>query len=177
MKKINSLILTISIISLSAFTALNSVQWTISEGHAIKFSGTDAEGIFKNVEATINFNGQDLVSSNCQFNIEVNSINTGNGIKNKHAKSKKWFDAKNHPNIAFKSSAFSKTDSNFVVTGTMKIRGIEKEISIPFTFAQNVFQAQFSVNRLDYQIGTMKGMMKKVSNEIKIEVSIPVKSN
>jgi len=60
------------------------------------------------------------------------------------------------------------------VTGTLKIRGIEREITIPFQFEKSTFISRFSVNRLDYQVGTMKGMMKKVSNEIKLDFSIPV---
>ena len=43
-----------------------------------------------------------------------------------------------------------------------------------FQFEKSTFISRFSVNRLDYQVGTMKGMMKKVSNEIKLDFSIPV---
>ena len=61
-----------------------------------------------------------------------------------------------------------------IVKGKLKIHGVEKELTIPFTFSENAFKSKFSVNRLDYNVGTMNGLMKKVSNEIKLEISIPV---
>ena len=54
------------------------------------------------------------------------------------------------------------------------MHGVSKEIAIPFTFLNAVFKGIFSVNRMDYKIGTMEGMSKKVSNEIKLDISIPV---
>jgi hypothetical protein len=51
---------------------------------------------------------------------------------------------------------------------------IKKEIIIPFTFSNSIFKGNFSVNRMDYKIGTMEGMSKKVSNEVKLNITIPV---
>ena len=146
-----------------------------SDGYNIEFSGTDAKGIFKSLTGDVVFNENELETSQFHFSIDVNSINTGNGMKNKHAVSDKWFDAKNYPTIDFKSSKFSKIDNGYQVTGVMEIHGIKKEMNIPFTFDNNIFKAAFSVNRLDFNVGTMKGMMKKVSNEIKLNISIPIK--
>ena len=174
MKSIKNIFLAGSIILLSSFMIQQSITWGISEGYSIKFSGTDAEGIFKTISGDIQFDEQNLVSSKCMLKIDVNSINTGNGTKNKHAKSDKWFDADTYPTIEFSSNSFAKTEKGYSVTGKMKIHGVEKELTIPFTFSENVFKSKFSVNRLDYNVGTMNGLMKKVSNEIKLEISIPV---
>ena len=95
-------------------------------------------------------------------------------MKNKHAVSDKWFDAEKYPNITFKSNSVSKEGDSFKVTGIMNIHGVAKEMTIPFTFNENSFSSKFSVNRLDFGVGTMKGMSKKVSNEINLDVTIPV---
>jgi len=174
MKKMKLFISMISMIVLSAFTMHQSIHWQISDDYSIKFSGTDAEGVFKSFSGDIQFDEADLAKSNCKLIVEVNSINTGNGMKNKHAKSDKWFDAEQFPNIEFQSTKFSKTESGYSVTGKLKMHGVEKEITIPFTFKNDVFASNFSVNRLDYGVGTMKGSAKKVSNEIKLDISIPV---
>ena len=47
----------------------------------------------------------------------------------------------------------------------------DKEMTLPFTFSNNVFKSTFSVNRIDFKIGES---MKKVSDDIKLEVSLPV---
>ena len=163
-----------TIIVLSAFTFKSSVNWKISDGYSIKFSGTDAEGIFKDLEGDVQFDNANPESSSFMFTVAVNSINTGKGMKNKHAVSDKWFDAEKYPNITFKSSSVSKAGDAFKVTGIMSIHGVSKEMTIPFAFNDNSFSSQFSVNRMDFGVGTMKGMSKKVSNEIKLDVTIPV---
>lgn len=174
MKTINYLVLTVLLISLSAFTVSQSMNWKISNDHSVKFSGTEVEGIFKELQGDINFDENNLAGSKVSFSIPVKSINTGNGTKNKHAVSDKWFDADQYPTISFMSQKFSKTSAGYSASGNMEIHGIKKEMTIPFTFKNNTFKSKFSVNRLDFKIGTMKGMSKKVSNEIKLEVSIPV---
>lgn len=174
MKNLKSIAIATVALGLSAFTLQNSVKWKIESNHSIKFSGTDVEGIFKTIDGDITFDKVNLNSSVANFEIDVNSINTGNGMKNKHAISAKWFDAETYPKIKFTSKQFSGKDNNFNATGTMEIHGVKKKITIPFTFTDNTFKSTFSVNRLDYGVGTMKGMSKKVSNEINLDVTIPV---
>ena len=161
-------------IVISAYTFTNSLNWNISEEYEVKFSGTDAEGIFKNLSGNITFDEKNIDSAHCNLVIEVKSINTGNGMKNKHALSDNWFSAEKYPTIEFKSNSFAKTKTGYSVFGKLKIRGIEKEITVPFTFVNSTFSSRFSINRMDYKVGTMKGMMKKVSNEIKLDITIPV---
>jgi polyisoprenoid-binding protein YceI len=174
MKLIKFSLLVCSPLLISAFLLNKSANWEIKKGHKVEFSGTDAEGIFKNISGQIQFDETNIDSAHCNLIIDVNSINTGNGMKNKHALSNNWFAAKIYPTIEFSSKSFNRSQNGYSVTGTLKIHGIEKEIKIPFNFENSTFTSSFSVNRLDYQVGTMKGMMKKVSNEIKLDFSIPV---
>lgn len=174
MTQFNFLGMILAIVTLSAFTVNNSTSWQIADGYSIKFEGTDAEGIFKSMEGDIQFDENNLEAAIFSTTIDVASINTGNGMKNKHAVSKKWFDAETYPSITFNSSKFNKTDMGYEVAGTIEIHGTQKEITIPFTFTDNTFKGSFSVNRLDFGVGTMKGMSKKVSNEIKLEITVPV---
>ena len=174
MKTINYLLMAGTVILLSAFTINNSINLKMSDDYSVKFSGTDVEGIFKELKGTIQFNENEVENSKFNFTINVNSINTGNGMKNKHAISDKWFDAEAYPTISFESKKVVKSANGYEVTGSMSIRDIAKEMTIPFTFENNLFKSSFSVNRIDFGVGSMKGMSKKVSNEIKLEVSIPV---
>lgn len=174
MTQVKFLGLVAAIIFLSAFTVNNSISWQIADGYSIKFAGTDAEGIFKDMTGDIQFDTENPENSSFAFTVVVSSINTGKGMKNKHAKSKKWFDADTYPNITFQSKSVAKDGAEYLVTGTMNIHGVAKEMTIPFSFNGDAFSSKFSVNRLDFGVGTMKGMSKKVSNEIKLDVTIPV---
>lgn len=174
MKQLSFAVLVGATLLLSAFTTIKSVDWKISDDYSIKFKGKDAEGIFKTMSGDISFDENDLNNSHFSTSINVTSINTGNGMKNKIAKSDNWFDADKYPSINFISSKFSKSTNGYLVEGTIEMHGIKKQIVIPFTFSSNVFKGNFSVNRTDFGVGTMEGMSKKVSNEIVIEISVPV---
>ena len=174
MKTINYLIISGAIILLSAFTISNSLNWKIAKNHSIQFSGTEVEGVFKDLKGSVQFDEANLEASKVSFTVAVSSINTGNGTKNKHAVSDKWFDADQFPNIIFEATKFVKTTNGYNATGNMTIHGITKELSIPFTFINDTFTSKFSVNRMDFKIGTMKGMSKKVSNAIELDVTIHV---
>jgi polyisoprenoid-binding protein YceI len=158
----------------SAFTTFTAINWRIAEGYAIKFVGKSAEGSFAKMTGDLVFDETNIDASKFSVNLDVASINTGNGIKNRHAKSDKWFDAAKFPSINFISSKFSKTASCYQVEGTLDLHGVKKPVTIPFTFSNNTFKGSFSVNRMDYGVGTMEGMSKKVSNEIKLDISVPV---
>ena len=159
---------------LSAFTSYTAVTWKISKGYAIKFSSDNPSGVFTKLDGTIVFDEANLNASKFEVNIAAASISTGNGMKNAHAKSKDWFDVKTYPNITFSSSKVAKVGKNYEMTGSLNLHGVQKEITFPFTFANNTFTGSFEVNRLDYKIGTDKGMSGKASKTLKIDVSVPV---
>ncbi len=174
MKQLSLAVLVGATMLLSAFTTIHSIDWKINDGYSIKFKGTDAQGIFKQMNGNIEFDDKNLSSSNFSISIDVASINTGNGMKNKHAKSDKWFDAAKYPSITFNSSKFSKSIEGYVVEGILEMHGVKKQVTIPFTFTDNIFKGDFSVMRMDYGVGNMEGMSKKVSNEIFLSVLVPV---
>lgn len=174
MKKITFPVAIAVTLLLSAFTSYTALTWKISKGYAIKFSSDNPSGVFTKLDGTIAFDEANLSASKFEVSIDAASISTGNGMKNAHAKSKDWFDVKTYPSITFKSSKVSKFSKNYEMTGTLNLHGVQKEITFPFTFANNTFAANFEVNRLDYKIGTDKGMSGKASKIMKIEVSVPV---
>src|SRR5687768_4002310 len=96
-------------LALSAYTTLKSFDWKIAEGYSIKFTSEHPSGIFTSFKGDIQFDEKNLAASKFNVAIDVASINTGNGMRNKHAKSDKWFDEKKYPQIKFTSSEISKT--------------------------------------------------------------------
>ena len=82
MNSIKYMLLAGSILILSAFTINNSRNWTISENYEVKFSSStgDPQGIFKTITGDIQFDEKDLASSKCNLKIDINSINTRNGM-------------------------------------------------------------------------------------------------
>ena len=162
----------IALIVASAFTIIKSQDWKISDNYSIKFDGGDPSGEFKGLKGTVNFDPNDLASSKFDVSIDVATINTGNGMKNTHAKSAMWFDAEKYPTIKFTSTSITKTDAGYQVKGILDMHGVQKEITIPFTFSDDTFIGSFQINRLDYNINTAEP--KHGAAEFKVDLSVPV---
>jgi polyisoprenoid-binding protein YceI len=172
MKKSIFLLTAVIVIIASAFTFMASLDWKISEKYSVKFDGGDPSGEFTGLKGTIQFDANNLAASKFDCTVDVETINTGNGMKNTHAKSDKWLDAAKYPSIRFASKSINKTTSGFEATGTLDFHGVQKEITLPFTFVNNVFAASFEVNRLDYNINTAEP--KHGASVLKVTLNVPV---
>lgn len=158
------------IVMMSAATTLYAQSWQIGK-YEVMFSNNSASGIFKTLTGTITYNPQDPSTAKFDITIDVASINTGNGLMNKHAKGKDWFDRGSYPSIKFVSTAVTKTQ----VTGNLTMHGVTKSISFPYTFKAagngGTFNGSFSVNRSDYKIGKPGG---EVDEAVKLTITVPV---
>ena len=159
----------------SAFTFIAAQSWQIAEGYSIGFTNDEASGAFKDFKGTIVFDEQSPAASKFDMTVGVASINTGNGLQNKHAKSDEWFDAAKYPQIRYTSQKVVKAGSGYQVTGDLEMHGVKRPVAIPFTFQKTakgaVFAGSFTVNRSDFKIGKPGG---EVPEAVKIDISVPV---
>ena len=160
------------IILASAFTFFQSVDWKIGDKYSVKFDGGDPSGEFTGLKGTIKFDEKNLADSKFDCTVDVGSINTGNGMKNTHAKSDKWLDAAKYPVIHFTSKSITKTAAGFEAAGTLDFHGVQKDIVLPFTFENNVFAGTFEVNRMDYGINTAEP--NHGAQVMKVSLNVPV---
>ena len=157
-------------------TAVIGQQYKLAQGYSISFTNADVSGTFDELSSTsLFFDPVKLTNSKLSFKIEVASINTGNGLQNKHARGEEWFNADKHPFIEFTSTKIEKTTEGYKAIGKLQMHGVSKEVSIPFTFTKKgnngTFIAKFSVDRSDYQIGKKNS---GVAETLKITANIPV---
>jgi len=174
MKKfIFSLFSLVILAAVFAFTLPSN--WLIGSKYNISFTTSGVSGIFKKFDGAIVFDEQNINASKFDVTIDVASINTGNGMQNKHAKSSDWFDAVKYPTIRFTSSKFVKVSEAYQVTGNLQLHGVTKTVSIPFTFKRagngGTFEGIFNINRTMFGIGQRGG---EVGDVIKLAVSVPV---
>jgi len=153
------------------------MSWKISPDYVVKFEGKGAKGTFSNMEGTIIFEPTDLYESKMDVTVEVATIETGNDKKNTHARSEKWFDAEQFPKIRFSSKSFELVGANYNVVGDLEIKGISKEVIIPFTFTSEVglglFEGKIIVDRNDFGIsGPWYSFT--VADELVVELKVPV---
>ena len=175
MKNLKSVIAGVLIIVIGTAGKVSAQAWQVSGNYSLQFSCNQASGIFKDIKATILFDEQNLGNGKFSVNVDAASLNTGNALMNKHAKSDEWLDVLKYPAIVFTSKKITKNGASYQVTGDLTLHGITKEISIPFTFKKTGnsanFSAGFSIKRSDFNIGKSGG---DVDENIKINLSVPV---
>ncbi len=155
MKKQISILFVPVLIFLLAFTNNNPPNWKIKEdGYSIKFSSKKINGIFTGLKAIIVFDSKNLSQSKITALIDVPSANTGNNLKNKHVLHA--LEACKFQTIKFESTSISKKGNSFEAYGKLTMKGVTKEIILPFSFAKNendgVFSGSFSVIPKEYSI-------------------------
>jgi polyisoprenoid-binding protein YceI len=140
----------------------------------IKNAGLNVQGTFSEATTDICFDEQKPERSLFLAKANVGSINTGIRIRDRHLLKEDYFHATQYPDIQMKSRRVScKDGQNWEGEFDLTMRGITRTLIIPFTCQKTalgtVFSAQFTINRLDFQVGKSSWIM---DDEVKVRVEI-----
>lgn len=149
-----------------------------SIGFSYKQMGVGMDGQFKKFTAQININTAKLQNAKASFEIDLTSIDTGSGSADDEVQGKDWFNTKLYPKATFISNEIKSTGANqFEVTGTLSIKGQNKQLKFPIKFTQQgghaIFSGTFIIRRADFLIG--EGAWSKfdvVANEVNVAFNI-----
>jgi polyisoprenoid-binding protein YceI len=140
-------------------------------------------GRFSKVSGTIVFDENDPSKCSVEAVIKTDSINTDNEGRDKHLKSPDFFDAEKFPEITFKSKKVEKRGNQWVALGTLTMRGVAKDIELPFEVAKLAgprgtiigVGAATTLNRQEYGVSwsrKLDGGGVVVSDEVKVELNL-----
>lgn len=168
-----------------------SPAWKIDAGHSnvyfsIKHIYSRTHGSFDKFTGKISFDPDKLQESSFSFTIQVDSINTNLGKRDKHLLSPDFFDAKSHPEITFMSTAITAAGENkFDVAGKLKVKGVTHDIVLPLVFSgpqdhpmqkgKKVagFNGEMTFDRLALAIGSGK-FLAAVGKDVDVLVTLEV---
>ena len=139
----------------------------------------EVHGSFSGLTSDFQFDEKDLAKSSITASIDASTVSSGVGLRNTHLRNEEqWLNIAKYPRIHFKSTKIEKTSAGFSASGTLTLKNVTKPIVIPFTFSSSgnsgVFKGQFSIKRLDYQLGKEGGSVGEI---IQINIEVPVKSS
>ncbi len=127
------------------------------------------KGNFTGMQGEVIFEENDLENAYFNVCIDAASINTNNEKRDEHLRSEDFLGTQNHLNICFASSVILFKNNTYVAIGQLTMHGITNRVEIPFTYENETFQGNLSINRLDYNIGESTGKF-LVANTIKISI-------
>jgi len=124
----------------------------------IRNFGLYVEGTLTRLEGKIEFDPNNISSSQFDVSIDANSIDTGIGMRDNHLRKSEYLNVKTYPRIRFVSSKIvAEKNGNLVITGLLTIKNVTKEISFPFTYLMingtPLFKGEFEINRRSYDVG------------------------
>jgi len=163
------------IIALFALPTLSQAQSLSVKSDKVKIKfladmqGT--EGTVGGFMAKINFDMDNLSTSTIQGSVDVNTLSTSNDKRDEHLKSADFFEAEKYPKMTFTSTGITQKDDSYVMTGKIKIKDVERDEVITFTYADKMFTASCTIQAANYGIMEKKGPKK---TNVKISFSIPV---
>jgi polyisoprenoid-binding protein YceI len=146
---------------------------------------SNVKGAFETFSGAISYDPEQIENSSVEFAIDVSSVDTRNEKRDDHLRSEDFFDAKSHPEMTFKSKKIRKTDDGYVADGTLTIRGVSREVSLPFElngpvnnpWGQTVMGivVEYKLNRKDYGLvwnKTMDNGGLVVGDDVKVEINL-----
>jgi polyisoprenoid-binding protein YceI len=156
-------------------------------GFAIRhFEISFVRGRFKDFSGMIRYDDTDVSKSSVEFTARIESIDTGVDARNAHLRTADFFDAAKFPDMTFKSARVeSKGSDQYVLHGAFTLKGVTRQISVPFTMTGAIkdaqgntrfgVAAQTKINRRDYGITWGTSMANgglDVGNEVMIDIQL-----
>jgi polyisoprenoid-binding protein YceI len=132
-------------------------------GFRIKHFGlNEIPGAFRDFTGTINYDPKDVTKSSVEFSAKVTSIDTGIAARDNHLRTADFFEVEKFPEMTFKSTKVEKKGKNLLVTGDFTLKGVTKQVTIPFTMLGSLkdqrgnmhigIGATTTINRQDYGV-------------------------
>ena len=167
--------------------------WELDKAHSsiyfdVRHTYATVRGQFNEFTGSIILDTEDNEKSQVEFEVKVDSINTNITQRDNHLRSDDFFASGKFPVMTFKSAHVEKIKENqYVLSGALTIKGITKEIKVPFTYLgmrENPlkqgtmvagFEADFTINRLDYNVGDGKFYeMGVIDKDVRIFIALEV---
>lgn len=145
------------------FLAINIVNAQKVTSYSVTFKiknlGTTVNGSFKTGTVKINIDKSNLSLSKFEGTVDINSINTGIKLRDRHLREKdEFFNEANYPKAYMKSVAVeSKGNGSYLVTWDLTIKGVTRRLKTTVTSSTQhnitTFKTEMNINRNEWNIG------------------------
>ena len=142
-------------------------------------AGAEFKGTFHQFTAAVDFAPDDLTSAHFDVQIDLNSIDTKDGDRDKTMRGHDIFDVAKNPTAHYVTKSFTKSAAGYTAVGALTLHGVTKDVPINFTFATAPaakLDGTASLKRLDFGVG--QGDWKStewIADAVKVSFSLLLK--
>jgi polyisoprenoid-binding protein YceI len=146
-----SLLVSTGALAADAHYALDPSKSTLE----YQFTQAGAQNKGKFTKYTVTLDVAADVPSKLDVVIEMASVDTGDKERDDTLKSADLFNVAKFPQSHFTSTQITKTANGYDAAGKLTIRGVSKDVHVPFTFsaANGSLLGKVTLKRLDYGVG------------------------
>lgn len=154
-------------------------------GFSVKYMVvTTIRGQFNDFEGSVYYDEDDITKFSAEGIIKATSIYTDNERRDNDLRGERFFEVEKFPEIRFKTKRIEKRDSGPVAIGDFTMKGVTKEVEIPFEVSGPIqdrrgsrigIEATLVIDRRDYNVLTnrvLDGGGLWISDVVKIELNI-----
>lgn len=141
--------LVLAVVALFSFTVVEQFNYTVDAAHSrlgftIKHMGiSDFNGNFGKFETKITTSKADFSDAVVELSADVNTINTGNEMRDGHLKGADFFETEKFPTLTFKSTSFKLTEGkNYKIEGDLTLHGVTKKVTLDAVHYGNIENPQ-----------------------------------
>ncbi len=141
--------LMLAVVALLSFTVVDQFSYTVDASHSrlgftIKHMGiSDFNGNFGKFETKITTSKADFSDAVVELSADVNTINTGNEMRDGHLKGEDFFETEKFPTLTFKSTSFKLIEGkNYKIEGDLSLHGVTKKVTLDALHYGNVENPQ-----------------------------------
>jgi polyisoprenoid-binding protein YceI len=141
-------------------------------------------GRFKDFTGIIQYDPNDPAQCSVSGTIQAASIDTANPDRDSDLKGEDWFEVEKYPEIKFQSKKVEKRGETYLVSGTLTMHGVTREIQMPVTVTGPIkamggkmrigIEMHFTINRRDYELvwnNAVEGVGLIAANEVTININ------
>lgn len=162
--------------------------WNLDPAHSevdftVKHMGlSNVHGRISVQKGTITQNDADISKSSVTVTMDMNTVDTGVGMRDNDLKGANYFDVAQFPTATFTSTGVSGSAGHLTIAGNLTIHGVTRPVTLdvdgpsgPMNGMGNKlhegFSATTTINRKDFGVGakTPNGM---VSDEVKLTIDL-----
>jgi len=155
--------------------AKSTLQFTFTQ------AGAKNQGRFARFPVTFDFSAETQAASRLEVTVEMSSITTGDQERDDTLRGDDLLAVAKYPQAHFSATQFTRTASGFEAAGKLTLRGVTRDVRVPFTFrtatengtAVGYMNGAATLHRLDFGVG--QGDWKatdQVGNDVEVSFAL-----